>query len=140
MAALLADFFTLFNDKLLPVFSPGKKAECELSKSQVMVLMMIRRKPHSTATQLGDNLNMTKASITGIVDTLEAKGLALREVDSGDRRKALLSLTEPGMLLGDELSRNFNAALEARLAGLDEADWSALAHHLSGFTALLSKL
>jgi DNA-binding MarR family transcriptional regulator len=105
-----------------------------------MALMLLKDRPGQTATELGEGLNMTKASLTGILDELELKKLVRREADAEDRRKSRLSLTDKGRKSAEALSGELQALLAARLAPLAEAEREALARHLSAAQALLSKL
>jgi DNA-binding MarR family transcriptional regulator len=56
-----------------------------------------------TPAQLADKAGVTRATITGLVDTLERDGLVRREHDSGDRRMMLVRLTEKGHAAIEEI-------------------------------------
>ena len=140
LANTIVDFKQVYNKKLATLFSPGGEEDCPLTKSQIMVLMSLCRKPEQTATELGVSLDMTKASLTGIFDQLEAKGLARRVMDSADRRKSHLVLSERGTETAEGLARRFDAALARRIAPLSEAEREDLRLHLSGAAAVLGKL
>ena len=59
-----------------------------------------------TPAELAEKAGVARATITGLVDTLERDGLVTRRHDSGDRRMMLIHLTPRGQ-----------AALEAILPG-----------------------
>src|SRR5215218_9639211 len=75
-----------------------------LSAGRFTVLMMLAKAPGHTlsAGELADCSSVTRASMTGLLDTLEAAGLVLREASPDDRRRILVSLT-PGALAQLEL-------------------------------------
>lgn len=76
-------------------------AKHEISQGRFMVLMLLNRcaaqpsKPADLAAEAG----VTRATMTGLVDTLEKDGLVTRKNDSGDRRTVLVRLTAAGRKL-----------------------------------------
>jgi MarR family transcriptional regulator, negative regulator of the multidrug operon emrRAB len=140
VAESITDFMPHYNDKLASLFPPSPETTGKLTKSQVRVLMLLRKRPGQTATDLGEGLNMTKASLTGILDELESRGLAERAIDPEDRRKYRLDLTGSGRKAAETIAREFEKALEARIAPLSAKDREAFARHLGAVSRLLAKL
>jgi DNA-binding MarR family transcriptional regulator len=140
LAEALVDFMPQFNDKLVSLFPPSPAAVEGLSKSQVRVLMLLRRRPGGTATELGEGLNMTKANLTVILDELESRGFAQRSADPEDRRKLRLDLSAAGRKSADAIALELEKVLEARIAPLAAGDREALARALASATAILEKL
>ena len=75
--------------------------EHNMSPGRFTVMMLlydkIGGKPvPQTPADLAEKAGVTRATITGLVDTLERDGLVTREHDSGDRRMMLVHLTEKG--------------------------------------------
>jgi DNA-binding MarR family transcriptional regulator len=62
---------------------------------------------------------VTPANITGIIDRLEKKGLVERVRKDGDRRVALIALTEAGLELGKTIPDPIEKRLITRLGDLD---------------------
>ncbi len=52
---------------------------------------------------VADSADISKATLTGVVKTLEGRGLILREGDEHDRRLVRLRLTEEGVRLMEEI-------------------------------------
>lgn len=73
---------------------------------------------------------ISKATLTGVQNTLIRRGLVHRRVHPGDARRVLLSLTERGSDLMATLFPAFNAEETRALSDLDEADQLALARSL----------
>jgi DNA-binding MarR family transcriptional regulator len=140
VAKSIFGFLPLFNDKVASLLPPSPETIGTLKKSQVRVLMLLRKLSGQTATRLGEGIGMTKASLTGILDELESRGLAERSADPEDRRKSRLSLTGSGRKVADSIAREFEKALEARIAPLSAGDRAALARHLAAATEILAKL
>ena len=79
-----------------------------LSPSAFNVLMAL----HNTEgrvlepCQLADRLLVSRPSVTGLLDTLQAKGLIARRPHGDDRRRVLVELTPTGLAL---LERHFDS-------------------------------
>ncbi|HYP15748.1 MAG TPA: MarR family transcriptional regulator [Opitutus sp.] len=79
-------------------------AEHSISQGRFMVLMLLLNKmtncPHPrTPAELADLAHVTRATMTGLIDTLERDGLVKREPDPDDRRMMSVTLTRKGQSL-----------------------------------------
>lgn len=79
-----------------------------ISPGRFMVMMLLMDKrtgcPRTCApAELADHCRVTRATMTGLVDTLERDGLVKREADPTDRRMLLVSLTPKGHVLLDKI-------------------------------------
>jgi DNA-binding MarR family transcriptional regulator len=73
---------------------------------------------------------ISKATLTGVVKTLEARGLINRRVSDTDRRLVNLELTPAGVVLMKELYPIFNAAEAEAVAGLSPRSLAQLTNSL----------
>ena len=73
-------------------------------------------------TAISERLLVTTASMTSLLDTLERRGLVIRQPDPDDRRKQLVSLTRAGQQVVDEFLPEVVALQTAMMTGLNEAD------------------
>lgn len=103
-----------------------------LTPPQYVVLGALALRDRRPLSELADVAHCTRATITGIVDVLEGKGLVTREVNPDDRRSLLVSLTAEGRAL-EELTPSVNDMLLGCCVGLSPDEAGAL-------TDLLSKL
>ncbi|MBW2583388.1 MAG: MarR family transcriptional regulator [Deltaproteobacteria bacterium] len=71
-----------------------------LTGPQSSVLRNLVNDGPMSSADLSRTLYVTPANITGIIDRLEIKGLVKRIKKQGDRRVALITLTESGQQLG----------------------------------------
>lgn len=69
------------------------------------------------ARHLAAESNVTKGTLTGVLDTLERRGLVLRRRHDEDRRLVSIDLTEDGRALISRIYPRFNAH-ESDIAGL----------------------
>lgn len=73
-------------------------ARHHISQGRFTVLMLLNRCMNEPCTPaaLADESRVTRATMTGLIDTLEKDGLVIREADAGDRRTILVRLTKQG--------------------------------------------
>ena len=74
-------------------------SEADLTPPQYAVLNMLWEQDGRPFKEFADALVCTRATITGIIDTLERKGLVVRKPNPEDRRSLLATLTEAGSAL-----------------------------------------
>jgi len=97
-----------------------------LSKSSVNLLMMLRHGPQEGMQlhDLGELMLVSRANITGLIDSLEQKGYAMRVVDRHDRRARFARITKKGEELLNTFMpvhfRNVKAMLQG-LSGMEKA-------------------
>jgi DNA-binding MarR family transcriptional regulator len=78
-----------------------------------------------TMSEIAAVLRCDNSNVTGIVDGLEEKGLALRESAPGDRRVKLIALSPEGRKLHNRLAKAMEKP-PAWIECLSEADRTAL--------------
>lgn len=98
----------------------------QLSPSAFNMLMALRAAENNTLEpcQLADQLLVSRPSVTGLLDTLQRRGLIERHPHNQDRRRLLVLLTEAGhQLLEEHFPHHFSvqAQLVADLS-LDEQE------------------
>jgi DNA-binding MarR family transcriptional regulator len=95
-----------------------------LTGVQARVLALLSRGP-MPMRQIAQRLKCEPSNVTGIVDRLEAQGLAERLPDPADRRVKLAAATAAGTELAARLRESLDFAHEP-LAALPERDRTAL--------------
>ncbi|MBI2516973.1 MAG: MarR family transcriptional regulator [Opitutae bacterium] len=84
-----------------------------------------------TPAELAEAAGVTRATMTGLIDTLERDGFVKREPDPVDRRMMSVRITARGeRFLRDFLPSHFKM-LAAMMSGLTEAERKTLVHLLS---------
>ena len=69
----------------------------DLTAPQLATLRQLRRKGALSAGELAQGIAVSAATVTGIVDRLEERGLVSRTRDPADRRRVLIALTDAGL-------------------------------------------
>jgi DNA-binding MarR family transcriptional regulator len=73
-----------------------------LTAPQLVVLKEVAGLTEVAIGKLADSISLSQATVTNIVDRLEARGLVERHRGVDDRRKVLLTITEAGKALATE--------------------------------------
>lgn len=97
-----------------------------LTAVQGKVLNLLWVKGGIQATELGEQVELDSATITGVLDRLASLGLIERRQDETDRRVKWIFLTDTGKALGEKINERIAPANEAFLDGMTEDDVSAL--------------
>ena len=84
----------------------------QLTGPQLVVLRQLKREGPQAPGHLAKTVSLSQATITGIVDRLEARGLVARTRRTDDRRRVDVALTD----LGVETVQNAPSPLQERLA------------------------
>lgn len=99
----------------------------DLTEAQFNVLFALKYKDRDlTQSDLGKRLVVTRASITSVLDKLEAKGLVKRNEVRGNRRIYHVTLTARGRGLIDQIEPPYRQELERVMNGLDEKEQRTL--------------
>ena len=120
----------------LRVASMAALAQYDVTPSQVRAIRVLAT--HDTgpgnrgvrSKELAEHLRIAPRSATEVVDALEEKGLVARSPDPGDRRATLVSLTDRGSALAEEVRRARGVASEQLLERLTQTDREDLARIL----------
>jgi DNA-binding MarR family transcriptional regulator len=74
-------------------------SDADLTPPQYAILNMLWEKDARPFKEFAEALLCTRATITGVIDTLERKELVVRKPNPDDRRSLLATLTEAGRSL-----------------------------------------
>ena len=99
-------------------FWQGKVAHLGLTAVQAMALHTLGDDDGVPAGRLGERVQLTSATLTGIIDRLENLGFAERRASKQDRRAVLVCLTGKGRQVVGEIKPLLAGANRDFLAGL----------------------
>lgn len=86
----------------------------------VLILLMREENLSSTPSLLAEKTGVTRATMTGLIDSLEQGGLVVRVFDKADRRSVIVKLTEAGQAKLDVVMPDYYRRLRQCMQGLDE--------------------
>ena len=101
----------------------------DLTAVQGMVIRFLHDNDRLTSSELGKKTDLDSATLTGVLDRLEAGGFVERRQNLEDRRSIRIHLTEKGRTTGEKVAklmeganidflRDFNASEEVALRSL----------------------
>jgi DNA-binding MarR family transcriptional regulator len=95
-----------------------------ISHGRFMVLMLLQRPcegPCSPAA-LAEECRVSRATMTGLIDTLEKDGLVVRQADENDRRTLHVRLTPRGKAFIKKIAPGYFRRVSAVLKPLNDAE------------------
>ena len=118
----------------------GFLARHHLSPGRFTVLMLLNHPGEETITpaDLAAKVGVARATITGLIDTLEKDGLVVREADVHDRRTIHLRLTPRGRALVEEVFPPWCESVSRMMQPLTEPERRQLVQLLQKIQASLT--
>lgn len=111
-------------------------ARWNLSPSQFNILSLLHDQPGGcTQIELSRQLIMHRSNVTGLLDRLEARGLARRQNNPDDRRAFIVVLTPTGRKLIRQIQPHYYRAAEAVWTGVTISRARQLVSELAAVSA-----
>ncbi len=108
--------------KLVKFLLENFKPDVNLKTSEIKTLMVIHMQKHKPMNFYSEKIDLQKGSFTYLVDKLENKGLLKREESKEDRRKKVLTLTEDGEKIAENITEQFIKYLGEKINILTDND------------------
>lgn len=112
----------------------------EVSGAQLRALDSLAGVRHATARQLADFADVTPATMTGMLDSLEAKGIVRRERGTTDRRTVQVVLTDKGHEIVEAARKRWRERWNAALGDLPAQDLQATARALTAVSRMFDEM
>ncbi|WP_008313519.1 MarR family winged helix-turn-helix transcriptional regulator [Leptolyngbya sp. PCC 6406] len=90
------------------------------SLSQLRVLYFLRRQPHSSLSEVADYLDVTRPTMSAMVERLVQRGLVQRIDNPQERRRVALTLTAAGLAEMEQVYGSTVATVAQRIEVLSE--------------------
>jgi DNA-binding MarR family transcriptional regulator len=87
-----------------------------------LVLGLLRDHGPMVPSELGDRLIVTRATVTGLVDSLERRGLVRRTPHPSDRRSLIVEITPEGLKVLAQIRKAVHRQEKAWMSALSDAD------------------
>ncbi|HEY4332888.1 MAG TPA: MarR family transcriptional regulator, partial [Ilumatobacteraceae bacterium] len=108
--------------------------ELTFAQYEALMLLTFSRKGQLPLGKMGRRLQVHPASVTNVIDRLEAKGLVARVPHPVDNRTTLAAITRAGRSTAAQATKALNADVFAQ-TGLDDDDQDALIRVLTALRA-----
>jgi len=102
-----------------------------LTPPQFDIIATLGNTPGMSGRELGEKTLMTKGTLTGVLDRLEAKGMIARTLNASDRRCMIVKLTAKGEAEFIRLFAPHVAFCKQAFGGYSEDDFAALDRELT---------
>lgn len=90
------------------------------TKFNLLVVLYNGSKEGMILSDIGEEMVITRASITGLVDRLEKQNLVIRKRDAIDRRKIMALITNEGSVLVEEIIKEYKKWLKKVTMSIDD--------------------
>jgi DNA-binding MarR family transcriptional regulator len=87
-----------------------------------LVLGLLRDHGPMAPSEIGDRLIVTRATVTGLVDSLERRGLVRRTPHPSDRRSLIVEITPEGLKVLAQIRATVHRQEKAWMSVLSDAD------------------
>lgn len=113
-----------------------------LSQGSFSVLMILNRDPSVglNPSDLASKCGVTRATMTGLLDGLERKGLLKREAEQADRRTVLIRLTPKATALLEGMLHDYYRRISLLMGSLTEAEKQQLSESLLKVAAQVGRV
>jgi DNA-binding MarR family transcriptional regulator len=102
-----------------------------LSIPQFRALIFINRQQQAALVEVSEHLGLTGATTCRMIEELVRRGLVLSRPSTVDRRKIVLTITEPGRAVLEAAHAGTLARLDEVLGSLDPSERQAVAQAMS---------
>ena len=94
----------------------------DLSQGRFLTLIVLNRTPNKAInpSTLAEKVGVKRATMTGLLDGLERKGLVKRLAHPEDRRKVSIQLTDTGRQVLDEMLPDYYSRIAKLMVNLSE--------------------
>jgi len=131
IGTLVKDLNNIFDQRLT-----ARLARQELTAAQAIVLTHLIESPSRLSLRdIERKINVSHATITGIVRRLRARGFVDCETNEGDRREVLVSPTDKAMLMRDSMAKYIDEVSSRAFIGMSPSEITLLARCLEKIIA-----
>jgi len=133
-------FRTLFS--LVMRFSsylPSNEEVSDMKTTELYAFLYVALFGPKKMKEIAEFLSTTKSNVTNVVDSLEKRGLVVREMDPVDRRTYRVVLTEKGKEIFGEILSNFESLLKSVLEKFSEEDFKVVSEGFNRMVEALSR-
>jgi DNA-binding MarR family transcriptional regulator len=130
--------FPKFVHYIMGTFKP--QLTMDIKKNEITTLFELSIHPNMPMKHYVETVDMESGSFTYLADRLQEKGLIKRVQSEDDKRQTVLSLTEAGVVLTEEMKTQFNAHISDLISVLDTEDLKILSDAVASLEKIFAKI
>lgn len=111
--------------------------QCGLTPSQLIIMELIAKAGGAAPSVLAKEISLSHATVTALIDKLEARNLLRRTPDKHDKRRIIVALTQEGATMLDTAPSILQQRFERGFEKLEEWEQSFLIAALERTVGLL---
>jgi len=124
--------------RAVDLYSRKLMTQTGLSGPQVICLRQLAQAGSMQTSHLADAVNLSPATVCGILNRLEQRGLVVRERQTLDRRRVLVSLSEAGQDTVDHAPPALHDSFLFKLRALPAERQQQIRTTLTGIVSMMS--
>ncbi len=109
-----------------------------LTTTQFDVIATLGNQPPMTCKELGEKTLVTKGTLTGVLERLEAKGILERKLNPEDARSQMIGLTKEGQVLFEKVFPAHLQHLQKAFSKLSEKELSEVTKSLQAINHIFT--
>ena len=121
------------------LYSKKLQKECDISQGQLSCLLALYRYGPAPLSKLAERILVKPGTVTGIIDRLEAKGLAARKRNFIDRRVITIELTDRGRAFAEKAPTPVQRSIIEGLSRLSEEKLDAIVQVFQFMDSLITE-
>jgi DNA-binding MarR family transcriptional regulator len=117
----------------------GNLLQSGFSLAEARIIYELAQAPETSATEIGEKLNLDRGYLSRMLRAFERKRLISRKTDAADKRRSHLSLTEKGRTTFAQLDKRSSQAATSMIADLPAGAVNALLSAMEIIQGILAK-
>ncbi len=120
------------------IYSRHLSKQVGLTAPQLLILQAVRRMGAVSISKLSQEVSLSQATVTNIIDRLEGRGLVARHRSTEDRRVVHATLTEEGVTKIEEAPTPLQDTFSKQFAALSDWEQSMIVAALQRVAAMMN--
>ncbi len=135
IASLIKEVYLKLNNNIAKEFR-----DTGLTAPQLMLIRIMAKNGKLKVTDIGTMMNLTKGTVSGIIDRLESQDILLRERSSEDKRIVYVELSEKGKNLTKTMKGTMNDYFSSLFADCSEEQMDTVIEGLKILKSIVDNL
>jgi len=123
--------------RAIDLYSHKLARECKMTGPQIVCLRQLVKEETSTPSELAKSMHLSPATVTGILDRLDARGMIVRERSNKDRRRVIVALSENGRELATTAPLPLQERFASKLSTLPEENQTVISTILQQIVSMM---